>query len=68
MPASRPNNRRNAVDPAVTFHIDPDAEPGNASPALARLLIGIDRRRRERAAAELAGEQTTQSETQSEKP
>lgn len=68
MQVIRPDTPRNAADPVVTFHIDPHAESGNASPALARLLIGIDRRRRERAAAELAGKQITQSETQSEKP
>jgi len=56
------NSRRNAADPVVTFRIDLAAEPGNASPALARLLIGIDRRRRERAAAELAGKPIIQSE------
>jgi len=59
-----PDSRHNAADPVVTFRIDPDAEPGNASPALAHLLIGIDRRRRARAAAELASNPITQSETQ----
>ncbi len=44
-------------DPAVTFVVDPDAEPGNVLPALVRLLIGIRAKRRARAAAELAGEQ-----------
>jgi N6-adenosine-specific RNA methylase IME4 len=53
-----PDSRHNDADPLVTFRIDPDAEPGDASPALARLLIGIDRRRRERDAAELSGDPT----------
>jgi hypothetical protein len=30
----------------VTFTVDPAAEPGSALPALARLLVGIDKRRR----------------------
>ena len=37
------------VEP-VTFSVDLDADAGNVIPALAMLLIGIDRRRRERAA------------------
>ena len=52
----------------VGFTVAANAKPGNASPALARLLVGIDHRRRERAAAELASEQITQSEPQSENP
>jgi hypothetical protein len=68
MQVIRSDARRNAADPRVKFRVDPDAEPGNAAPALARLLIGIDRRRRERAAAELAGKQATQTETQSKNP
>jgi len=59
-----PDTGRNAVDPVVRYRVDPDAEPGNVAPALARLLFGIDRRRRERAAAEQAGKQITDPETQ----
>jgi hypothetical protein len=40
------------LDPDVAFSVDPAAEHGNVLPALAMLLIGIDRQRRERAAAE----------------
>jgi len=63
----RTDTAPDAVD-VVTFRVDPDAEPGNASPALARLLIGIDRRRRERAAAELAGEQPSQTKPETRPP
>ena len=41
---------RRTPDQAVRFEVDPDAEPGNVIPTLAALLIGADRRRRERAA------------------
>jgi hypothetical protein len=60
----RTDTPRNAITPVVTFRVALDAEPGNASPALARLLIEIDRRRRER----IAAEQTTQPEPQSQEP
>jgi hypothetical protein len=46
----------------VSFYIDADAEPGNVLPILAALLIGIDRRRRERQAMEQAGAQDAQGE------
>lgn len=39
-------------DPVVRFSTDPAAQPGNVLPALAALLIGADRRRRERGAAD----------------
>ena len=35
-------------DPAVHFFVDPSASAGNVSEALARLLVGMDQRRRER--------------------
>ena len=34
------------VEALVEFHVDPRAEPGNVNPALARLLIDLDRRGR----------------------
>ena len=43
-PAAKP------PDPVVSYHIGADAEPGNVVPSLAALLIGADRRRREREA------------------
>jgi len=55
------NSRRAIHDPAVTLRIDLEAESGDCLPALARLLVTIDRRRRERTAAEPAGEQNTQA-------
>lgn len=52
---------RDAADAVVNFQVDADAQPGDVVPTLARLLIGIDRRHRERATAETAAErQTTQ--------
>ncbi len=51
------NPRRATRDPQVAYVVDPTAEPGDPLPALVRLLIGIRRKRQERAAAELAGEQ-----------
>jgi hypothetical protein len=50
-----------ARDGLVQFHVDPQAPPGNAAPALAALLIGLDRtrRQRERAQAEGAADQAS---------
>jgi hypothetical protein len=42
----------------LDFVVDPDAEPGDVVPAMARLLIGMARQRRERLAAESAAEHT----------
>ena len=59
MPVRRTGSRNGDIhdpDPVVRYRVDPTAELGNASPALAKLLIDIDRRRRERAAAESASE------------
>jgi hypothetical protein len=47
---------RRARDPQVSYVVDPTAEPGDPLPALVKLLIGIRRKRQERAAAELAGD------------
>ena len=47
-------NRRTFADDdleQVEFVLDPDAEPGDVVPALAKLLIGLARRRREQLAA-----------------
>ena len=55
-------------DPAVVFVVDPTAEPGNPLPALVRLLIGIRNKRRDRTAADLAGEQAAQSQSQDHNP
>ena len=41
-----PANPRRAPEPVVRFSVDHQAAPGNLLPALARLLIGIDRRRK----------------------
>jgi hypothetical protein len=35
-----------ALDPVVSYHVDHQAELGNVAPALARLLVEIERRRR----------------------
>lgn len=47
----------------VSFVVDQNAEPGDVLPALARLLIGIEQRRRQRQAAEQesAGEADAQA-------
>ena len=46
------------VDARITWHVDPDAPAGDVVGAMARLLIGVARRRRERAeAGRLADEQ-----------
>jgi len=42
------------LDEPVSFTLDLDAEPGDVLPALARLLIGIDRHQRERQAGDQA--------------
>ncbi len=49
--------RRATRDPQVAYVVDPTAEPGDPLPALVRLLIGIRRKRQERATAEPAGDQ-----------
>ena len=43
------NPRRATTEPVVTFQVDDQAEPGDVVPALARLLIDIDRRRQAQA-------------------
>jgi hypothetical protein len=54
--AATPANPRPAdyLDGLVEFRVDPQAERGDVVGALAALLVGIDRRRRERAAADEA--------------
>ncbi len=37
-----------ALDGLVEFRVDPQADPGNVVPALARLLIDLARRQNER--------------------
>ncbi len=45
------NPRRATTQPVVTFQVDDQAEPGSVVPALARLLIDLDRRRKATAQA-----------------
>ena len=52
--------RRVTADPAVTYRVDQDAEPGNPLPALVRLLIGIRDKRRARAAEQGVGKVETE--------
>lgn len=56
--------RRATRDPQVSYRVDPDAEPGDPLPALVKLLIGIRRKRQQRAAAELAGDLDPQAQQQ----
>lgn len=39
--------RADPLDTLVEYRVDPEAEPGNVVPALARLLIDLARRRSE---------------------
>ena len=57
-----------AQDPAVHFRVDLNVEPGNTSPILAALLIGMDQRRRERLAAEAVGAVEGEQDQQEARP
>lgn len=51
MPVARHFSAADDLDAGlVHFEVDDQAEPANVLPALAKLLIGIDRRRQEREA------------------
>lgn len=60
--ASRPAD---SLDSMMEFRVDPDAQPGNVLPALAKLLINMARRRREQQQAAQVDAQSTEGGEQS---